>query len=277
LRKAHPQSVCGVASLDREDFGITIRTVIEMPKIPSDYLIVIPARFDSSRLPGKPLREISGKPMIIRTAERCLRVANPDQVIVATDDLRIAEVCQEFGIRFEITEKSHSTGSDRVAEVASRIPASVYINVQGDEPVFNPDDILILAEESAADLSKAYIGYCDMSEEEWRDTKNIKLLFGLNNQLIYIGRAQVPGSHSGDFRVGYRQVCAYAYTQEILRDFSKVGQRTPLENLEDNEVMRFLELGIKVQVVKMSNHSISVDRPSDIPRVERRLGELAEK
>ncbi len=242
-----------------------------LAKIPSDFLIVIPARFDSSRLPGKPLREIAGKPMIIRTAQRCLAVANPDQVIVATDDLRIAEVCQKFSVRYEMTEKSHPTGSDRVAEVATRIPASIYINVQGDEPVFNPADILILAEESANDHSKAYIGYCEMSQEEWRDSKNIKLLFGLNKQLIYIGRAQVPGSHTGDFRVGYRQVCAYAYTQEILKDFSKVGQRTPLESIEDNEVMRFLELGIRVQVVKMSNHSISVDRPNDIARVERRI------
>ena len=241
--------------------------------IADDILIVIPARFHSTRLPGKPLIDISGKPMIVRTAEQCLEVASREQVIVATDDLRIAEVCRASGIGVEMTDSAHLTGSDRVAEVARRHSPKTVVNVQGDEPVFNPQDILTILEASREDNTKTFIGYCDLSEEEWQDSKNIKLTFGLNNQLLYIGRAQVPGSHSGTFHFGYRQVCIYVYSPSTLERFASVQARTPLEEIEDNEVVRFLELGMPVEVVKLSDKSISVDRPQDVDRVERRLSE----
>ena len=245
----------------------------DLGKIPDDALIVIPARYESSRLPGKPLIDLAGKPMIVRTAEQCLKVANQSQVVVATDDQRIAEVCREFDVRCELTDSKHQTGSDRVAEVASRISAGVYLNVQGDEPVFNPRDIIVLVNRFERESRTTLIGYCEMSEDEWSDSKNIKLLFGQSNQLIYIGRAKVPGSHNGEFRVGFRQVCIYGYSADVLREFSSTGVRTPLESIEDNEVMRFLELGMQVDVVKLSDDSISVDRPSDVDRVLARLAQ----
>ncbi|WP_022872420.1 3-deoxy-manno-octulosonate cytidylyltransferase [Nesterenkonia alba] len=238
-----------------------------------DELVIIPARYKSSRLPGKPLVDLAGKPMIIRTAERCFEVMDRDQVIVATDDDRIAQACREYNVRYEMTG-DHPTGGDRVAEVAARLPAKTYINVQGDEPVFNPEDLRIILEAARADRSKTYIGYCEMTEEQWHDSKYIKLLFGLNNQLIYIGRAPVPGSHDGAYRFAYRQVCVYAYPPEDLQAFAAPGERTPLESVEDNEVMRFLELGLPVEVLKMSDDSMPVDRPDDIPKVTARLHEL---
>jgi len=239
--------------------------------VAGDVLVVIPARFRSSRLPGKPLVDIGGKPMIIRTAERCFEAVPRDQVLVATDDDRIARVCRDHGIRVEMTRDDHPTGSDRVAEVATRVHARTYINVQGDEPVFNPDDIRRIIDESDRDVTKAYIGYCAMTEAQWNDSKYIKLLFGRDNQLIYIGRAKVPGSHDGTFRFAYRQVCAYAYSGALLAQFASTGGRTPLEAVEDTEVMRFLEVGIPVQVVRMSGDSMSVDRLQDVEAVERRL------
>lgn len=242
--------------------------------IPDDILIVIPARFRSTRLPGKPLIDIAGKPMVVRTAERCFEVASRDQVLVATDDERIARVCRSHGIRVEMTRDDHPTGGDRVAEIASRIPAVQYINVQGDEPVFNPADILAIVRASARDQNKAYIGYCNMSKDQWGDSKHIKLTFGLENQLIYIGRADVPGSHDGAFRFAYRQVCVYAYTAETLKVFASTNGRTPLELIEDNEVMRFLELGLPVEVVEMSDESISVDRLDDVAKAERRIASI---
>ncbi len=241
-----------------------------------DYLIVIPARYRSTRLPGKPLVDILGKPMVVRTAERCLEVAPRSQVIVATDDERIAEVCRAHDIRVEMTRDDHRTGSDRVAEVATRIPARAYINVQGDEPVFNPDDIRLIVDASRRDPSKTYIGYCALEESQWSDTKYLKLLFGLNKQLIYIGRAQVPGSHDGAFRFGYRQVCVHSYPRAALVAFSATGGRTPLESVEDHEMMRFLELGLPVEVVELSADSLAVDRPSDIALIEQRLREIGE-
>ncbi len=214
--------------------------------------------------------------MIVRTAEQCLKVMPREQVVVATDDERIAEVCEKSRLRVEMTNPDHPTGGDRVAEVASRISAKTYINVQGDEPIFNPQDIVDIANASRADRTKTIIGYCDMTEEQWLDSKYLKLIFGLNNQLIYIGRAPVPGSHSGKFTVGFRQVCVYAYPGSALAEFTATGKRTPLESIEDHEVMRFLELGMPVHVLRLSDDSQPVDRPDDVLIVERRLRELEE-
>jgi 3-deoxy-manno-octulosonate cytidylyltransferase (CMP-KDO synthetase) len=113
-----------------------------------------------------------------------------------------------------------------------------------------------------------------MTEDQWRDTKYTRLLFGLDHRLIYIGRAQVPGSHSGEFTVAYRQVCLHAFPREALAVFASVTERTPLEAIEDHEMLRFLELGLPVRVVEMSADSMPVDRPEDLPLVERRLIEL---
>jgi 3-deoxy-manno-octulosonate cytidylyltransferase (CMP-KDO synthetase) len=238
-----------------------------------DELLVIPARYRSSRLPGKPLIDIAGIPMIVRTAQRCLEVMPRDQVIVATDDDRIAEVCHQYDIRVEMTRDDHPTGGDRVAEIASRIPAKTYINIQGDEPVFNTEDIRTLIAAAREDRSKVLTGYCPLNEEEWLDSKYIKLLFGLNEQLIYIGRASVPGSHDGKFRTAYRHVCAYAYSRESLELFASTNGRTPLESIEDHEIMRFLELGYPVQVVRLSTDSMPVDRPDDVVKVEHYLAQ----
>lgn len=238
-----------------------------------DELIVIPARYRSSRLPGKPLVDIAGKPMLVRTAERCFEVKSRESVLVATDDPRIAEVCEAYGIRYEMTE-GHATGTDRVAEVASRIPAKTYINVQGDEPVFNPQDLVLLSETAQQDPSRTYIGYCDMSAEQWHDTKYTRLLFGLNKQLIYIGRGPMPFGHTGEFSFAYRQVCLHAYPGEALRTFHEYGGKSPIEAVEDHEMMRFIELGLPVSVIEMSADSMPVDRESDIPLVEKRIAEL---
>lgn len=242
--------------------------------IDDDILVVIPARFRSTRLPGKPLIDIAGKPMIVRTAERCLQAVPQEQLVIATDDERIADVCRAHDLRVEMTRDDHPTGSDRVAEIAQRIPARRYINVQGDEPVFNPEDIVRIVEESSTTGQEVLIGYCEMPEWQWRDSKYIKLLFGQDRQLIYIGRAQVPGSHDGEFRFAYRQVCVSSYTRDALLQFHAAGARTPIESVEDHEVMRFLELGIPVGVVEMSADSMPVDRPEDVTLVESYLREF---
>lgn len=241
--------------------------------LPDDVLVVIPARFSSSRLPGKPLAQINGVPMILRTVSQCLKVTAPDNLVVATDDARILELCLENGVRAEMTDSSHPTGGDRVAEVAMRLGAKKVINLQGDEPVFNPNDILKIYSASQRSPETVHIGYCSLEETQWSDPNFIKLIFGRDNRLIYIGRAQVPGSLSGGFHVGYRQVCVYYYPEEQLRRFASTDGRTPLEKIEDNEVMRFLELGIPVKVVELSSDSISVDRPKDLSRVEQRLAQ----
>lgn len=236
-----------------------------------EILLVIPARYRSTRLPGKPLVAIAGKPMIVRTAEQCAKVVPRDRIIVATDDQRIVDVCAANGFRAELTRNDHLTGTDRVAEIAARYPSRTYINVQGDEPVFEPEDIRAIIAASDEHPATTIIGSCAVTESQWRDSKYIKLLTGLDGHLIYIGRAMVPGSHDGSFNGGLRQVCAYAYPAEVLAKFASVDARTPLEMIEDCEVVRFLELNLPVRVIPMSNRSMSVDRPEDVTRVEAAL------
>jgi 3-deoxy-manno-octulosonate cytidylyltransferase (CMP-KDO synthetase) len=234
-----------------------------------DELIVIPARYQSSRLPGKPLTPIGGLPMIVQTHARCLEVLPRDRIVVATDDERIAEACRAHDIWFEMTAPDHPTGGDRVAEIAERIEARTYFNVQGDEPVCNPADIRALIEAARAYPDRTIIGYCPLgSEAEWRDPNCCKLIFNAACELIYIGRAAVPASKSGAFEGGWRQICLHAYPRDALRAFAATGGKTPLETIEDHEMLRFLELGLKVHVIEMSDRSVPVDRPQDVARAE---------
>ncbi len=240
-----------------------------------DELIVIPARYRSTRLPGKPLTPIGGRPMIVQTHARCLAALPHDQILVATDDERIADVCRAHGIWVEMTAPDHPTGSDRVAEIAGRIAARTYINVQGDEPVCNPADIRKLISAARAHRDRTIIGYCPLTDEaQWRDPNCCKLLFNRQGELIYIGRASVPASKSGTFQGGWRQICLHAYPREALHAFAATGGKTRLEEIEDHEMLRFLELGLKVHVLEMSDQSIPVDQPGDIAKAEARLASL---
>ena len=234
-----------------------------------DELIVIPARYNSTRLPGKPLVQIGDLPMIVQTHARCLEVLPRDQIVVATDDERIADTCRAHDIWFEMTADDHPTGGDRVAEIAGRIPARTYINVQGDEPVCNPADIRLLIEAARAHRDRTIIGYCRIEDEAaWRDPNCCKLLFNRAGELIYIGRAPVPATRSGEFKLGYRQICLHAYPGEALAAFASLGGKSELEAIEDHEMLRFLELGRKVHVIPMSDQSVPVDRPDDVTRAE---------
>lgn len=233
-------------------------------------LVVIPARMKSSRFPGKPLAKIAGEHMIIRTAKRVLAAVPNSHVVIATDNEEIKEVCQSYGLTVCMTQNDKQTGSDRVAEVAETHLADFYINVQGDEPLFNPRDIELIVEayRNDPDNIEVFTGYCDLEPYQWSDSKFIKMLFSRTKRLIYIGRAQVPGSHSGDFHFGYRQVCVYGYTREMLNKFASTDGRLPIEEVEDHEIQRFLELDIPVRAVKLSSESISVDRPGDVSVIE---------
>lgn len=240
-----------------------------------DELIVIPARYRSTRLPGKPLTPIGGRPMIVQTHARCLEALPREQILVATDDERIAEVCRAHDIWVEMTSPDHPTGGDRVAEIAERIAARTYLNVQGDEPVCNPADIRALIDAARAHRDRTIIGYCPIDDEaQWRDPNCCKLLFNRQGELIYIGRAAVPASKSGAFRGGWRQICLHAYSRDALRAFAAAGGKTRLEEIEDHEMLRFLELGLKVHVIEMSDQSVPVDRPEDVAKAEARLAAI---
>jgi len=236
------------------------------------YAVVIPARYASTRLPGKPLVPIAGVPMIVRTWQRCIEEVDPQHVWVATDDDRIAQVCSENGIQWRMTSSDCLTGTDRVAEFARSIPADTYINVQGDEPLFNPDDLRVLIEAAAKHPHDVLNGYCSIQDgDEFFSGAVPKVVFRPDGRLLYMSRAGIPGNKTGQFRLGYRQVCAYAFPAEALQQFAQLTQKTALEEQEDIEILRFLEMGFEVRMLPMSAHSIAVDLPEHVSRVEQRI------
>lgn len=221
----------------------------------------------STRLPGKPLVDLAGKPMIVRTFERCASVFAPEDIRVATDSEEVASVCRAAGIRTIMTREDHMTGTDRVAEVAQIEPADIYINVQGDEPLFAPEDLKLLHAAAIAAPDLIHNGYCSIrSAAEHQSPTVPKVVFDRDQFLLYMSRAAIPGSKDGGFTFAYRQVCAYAFPASALDLLTKNPAKTPLEEPEDIEILRFLELGLKVKMVEMSERSIPVDHPEDVEK-----------
>jgi 3-deoxy-manno-octulosonate cytidylyltransferase (CMP-KDO synthetase) len=238
----------------------------------NDYLVVIPARFESSRLPGKPLIDLLGKSMILRTYERCIEEVPKDKVLVVTDDIRIFNHCTNHSINTMMTSNTCLTGTDRVAEASKKIDAEYYINVQGDEPLFNPKDILKVIEAIKTNKGKIINGYCPIQNKEDFFSRSIpKVVFRPDGRLLYMSRSPIPGNKKGNFINANRQVCVYAFPKAALNVFSEQKYKTPLEMHEDIEIMRFIELNYEVLMIELSADSIAIDNPQDIEKVLIRL------
>jgi 3-deoxy-manno-octulosonate cytidylyltransferase (CMP-KDO synthetase) len=239
------------------------------------YIVVIPARFQSGRLPGKPLVNLCGVPMIVRTYRQCIKVVPAELVYVATDNDNIRAVCEKQGIRVVMTASNCLTGTDRVAEVAQKIEADTYINVQGDEPVFNPDDLSALIKAATAHPQDVINGYCSIRDEEmFRSSSVPKVVMRPDGRLLYMSRAPIPTNKRFGFEKGWRQVCAYAFPKSALEAFASTTSKTELETIEDIEILRFLELGWDVRMVPMSDVSVAVDNPEDVIRAEAAIRSL---
>lgn len=242
-----------------------------------NYIVVIPARYDSTRLPGKPLVNIAGKPMIQRVYEQCIKAVESNRVYVATDDDRIRSACESFGAKVVMTSSDCLTGTDRVAEVSRKIDARYYINVQGDEPIFNPSDIKLLVDQLNFEVDEIVMGYCSiLSKFDFESRAIPKMIFSENKRLLYMSRSPIPGNKKDEFTSAWRQVCAYAFPKTALEVFSSVDSKTPIEEIEDLEMLRFLEKGVSIKVIEMSSESIAVDHPRDIEKVLKRLKHEAE-
>lgn len=233
-------------------------------------LIVIPARFASSRLPGKPLADIHGHPMIEHVWRRCCVAVPAENIVVATDSEQIADTAQRFGAEVELTSSDCQTGSDRVAEVATRRSADWYLNVQGDEPLIEPSSILSIIEH-ARTTPKSVIALNAMSpiasETDFRSGSVPKVVTDFSDFLLYISRSPIPaGKHQG-FSVAWRQVGLYAYRPEALTYFAVGAKRQALETIEDIEILRLLENGESVKMVRVPEANPAVDTPDDLERV----------
>jgi 3-deoxy-manno-octulosonate cytidylyltransferase (CMP-KDO synthetase) len=238
-------------------------------------VIVIPARYASSRFPGKPLVKINGKTLIRRTWERCCFVLDDKNVYVATDDQKIADHCAEHGMQYVITSANCLTGTDRVKEASDIINADIYLDVQGDEPLINPADIEAVLDSAIRSPGSVVNGMCKITnEDEFRSPMVPKVLATPDGKLLYMSRAPVPSNKSNEFYGAMRQVCVMAFDKKALQAFTSIGKKTPLEEIEDLEVLRFLELGIEVKMVEVSAQSIAVDCPEDVAKVEAVLNDL---
>jgi 3-deoxy-manno-octulosonate cytidylyltransferase (CMP-KDO synthetase) len=234
---------------------------------------IIPARFESTRLPGKPLVKILGIPMIIRTAQNAANALGHDNIIIATDDLRISHVCDKYGFKSVLTKKSHLTGTDRIWEVAQQYDSDIYINIQGDEPIMPPEDIKVILSEKQRRKDGVINGICQLPDHISPEIDSIpKAVVNEDGKVIYISRLAVPGTliHKNEI-VYQKQVCVYAFSYEELKAFGEFGRKSKLEKIEDIEMLRFFELDINIYMVETSGRSMAVDLPSDVSRVEQFL------
>ena len=233
------------------------------------YIVVIPARYKSKRLPGKPLANIGGLPMIVRTYNQCAKVISKDKIVVATDNLKIKNVCDEHNIKSIITSNKCLTGTDRVAEVAKKIKCNFYVNVQGDEPFFNPNDLKMLIKQAEKKPKEVINGYTEIKDRKLFFSSSIpKVVFDKKGYLLYMSRGPIPSNKALEFKKSWRQVCAYSFPRKALFDFANSKNKTPIESLEDIEILRFLEKGYKVKMIKMSNKSLAVDNNEDLEKAK---------
>lgn len=234
-----------------------------------NYAVVIPARFKSSRFPGKPLADIAGKSLVQRVWIQCTQAVDAEKVIVATDDERILEHCNEFGAKVVMTSESCLTGTDRVAEVVAKQNLDFAVNVQGDEPLVRPDDIIKVRDAFVSDAGQSVINAMAPihSPDEFNSLAVPKVVFDMHNHLLYMSRAPIPGNKEQTLNIAWKQVCIYAFSQIHLRAFEAQPEKTRFENVEDIEILRFLELGHKVKMVEVESGTVAVDFKEDIEAV----------
>jgi 3-deoxy-manno-octulosonate cytidylyltransferase (CMP-KDO synthetase) len=240
-------------------------------------VVVIPARYKSNRFPGKPLVHLLNKPMILWVAELSAQAVGKENVYIATDDNRISKVVIAAGFNAIMTSDQCLTGTDRLAEAANKIPADVYINVQGDEPLVNPKDIVNIIKAKETHYDEIINGYCPISDDEDPNNVNIpKVIFTEDNGLVYMSRQAIPGFKDNSQAPGqyYKQVCIYAFTENELKSYTDYGRKSILEASEDIEIIRFLEWGKKIRMVETSPGSLAVDVQEDVAKVEQGLRNL---
>ena len=235
---------------------------------------VIPARYQSSRFPGKPLADICGKPMIWWVYSQCLKVDGLDEVYVATDDERIYESCLENSINVIMTSNMHKTGTDRVGEVAEKIKADLYVNIQGDEPMLEPQTIrsAILPFFDNKDLQISNLMTKIKNPVDVVNFTIPKVITNKDGIGVYLTRSTAPypkGSLKYDY---YKQVCVYGFKPEALKFYCEYGKKygkAKIEAIEDIEILRFIENGYKVQYIEVNSDTVAVDTEKDLEKVRK--------
>lgn len=235
-------------------------------------ICVIPARYQSTRFPGKPLADIMGRPMIWWVYQQCKKVKAFDEIYIATDSYKIEEACNDLQIPVQLTSDKHLTGTDRVGEVARKVPADLIINVQGDEPLLEPSTIeaAIRPFYDNPELQVTNLMTKIKDPIEVVNSTVPKVITNRDGVGIYLTRATAPypkGSIAFNY---YKQVCVYGFKPEALRFFCEYGQnygKAKVEAVEDIEILRFIENGYKVQYIEVESDTVAVDTEKDLIKV----------
>ena len=244
-----------------------------------NVLAVIPARFGSSRLPGKPLASIAGKPMIQHVVERVRQAQLIKDILVATDDERIKKAVENFGAQAILTRPDHRTGTDRVAEVATHVAAEFYVNIQGDEPLIDPATVDLVVSEMLEDDSVqiATPRSAVTLPNEIMDPNVVKVVCDFDGNALYFSRAPIPWVRDTATNVVARHskhIGLYGFRREALLEFPTLPPGE-LELVEQLEQLRWLENGFRIRVVETEYDAVGVDVPADIERIEKILRERA--
>ena len=230
---------------------------------------VIPARYSSTRLPGKPLKDICGKPMICRVYDRACLAKSVSEVIVATDDERIFQAVEKNSGKAMMTRADHKTGTDRLVEVAEKISdADLIINVQGDEPLIDANLIDELAKQFEVDenLQMATVATEMTDAEEMKNPNNVKVVIDKNNNALYFSRSLIPFPRNEGKAKVFKHIGIYAYRRNFLLNYAKMPS-TELEQAESLEQLRALENGYKIRVIKSDCKFVGVDTEEDLKLV----------
>ncbi len=241
--------------------------------------IVIPARYGSSRYKGKPLVKILGREMILRVADICKKIVGVKNLYIATDNKLIQNVVSKEGYQAIITSKKCLTGTDRVAEASKKIKSNIIINVQGDEPTIDPKDIKKIINSKKKFPNHVICGYDKIHKLENPSNSNLpKVAINGSHELIYISRALIPGKKNKLDKINYyKQVCIYAFNKHQLKIFSSKNKKSSIEKVEDIEILRFFDHGIKIKMVKLNSNSVAVDEIKDVKKAEKILKKKLKK
>lgn len=240
---------------------------------------IIPSRYASTRLPGKPLMDIAGKPMIQRVCEAVARATLVDRVIVATDDQRIFDAVRRFGGEVALTSVHHRSGTDRVAEVAERLPCDIVVNLQGDEPLIDPEliDQVVRAVRDNPDIYMASAQTLIRRVEERSNPNVVKVVTDRSGFALYFSRSPIPGRFTaGDADtepLDFRHIGIYVYRKDFLMRLVAL-EPSPLERQERLEQLRVLENGYRIKLVTTNYDAPGVDTPEDLEKVRKKMEEL---
>lgn len=240
---------------------------------PVSVVVVIPARYQSSRFPGKPLADIAGHPMVEHVYRRAKAASCVGAVLVATDDTRIRDAVEAFGGTARMTATSHRSGTERLAEAASDLTSDVVVNLQADEPLVDPDaiDLAVDALRTHPDLSISTIRCPLASISDLDDPNVVKVVVDTHGYALYFSRRGIPfcqGADAGVSAGAYQHVGLYAYRRDFLLKLAKLDP-TPLEQTEQLEQLRALEHGYRIYTVEIAQELVGVDTPEDLDRVRR--------